>query len=249
MRIPYAYLKQQTWLYRRSYPRALQPVLGQALKQSLKTGDAKLAKVRAAEVNAKYEEIVAKAGQGSLTPVAAVATALFGKTNTATQNNVDKLTGRFNMSLLLSKFVVSEEVKLQAGTRASNTLKTFITEPTVMAEMKGREAVSIEQKCCFLMTSNHLRHRSSLMNAVIGSRKLTTTDTPGVRDRRSSWYNNYLARIGKIYQRIALDKPKARLVNSFWLFMHAIVGLCSTDIDAMISHVIWDLGSCPTTRV
>ena len=51
MRIPYAYLKQQTWLYRRSYPRALQPVLGQALKQSLKTGDAKLAKVRAAEVS------------------------------------------------------------------------------------------------------------------------------------------------------------------------------------------------------
>jgi hypothetical protein len=25
-----------------------------------------------------------------------------------------------------------------------------------MAEMKGREAVPIEQKCCFLMTSNHL---------------------------------------------------------------------------------------------
>jgi hypothetical protein len=92
-------------------------------------------------------------GKSSL---AAVATALFGPANTATQNNVDKLTGRFNMSLLLSKFVVSEEVKLQAGTRASNTLKTFITEPTVMAEMKGREAVPIEQKCCFLMTSNHL---------------------------------------------------------------------------------------------
>ncbi len=64
MRIQYAYLKQQTWLYRRNYPKALQPLLGQALKQSLKTGDAKLAKVRAAEVNAKYEEIVAKAREG-----------------------------------------------------------------------------------------------------------------------------------------------------------------------------------------
>jgi hypothetical protein len=64
MRIPYAYLKQQTWLYRRNYPKALQPVLGQALKQSLKTGDAKEAKVRAAEVNAKFEEIVAKAREG-----------------------------------------------------------------------------------------------------------------------------------------------------------------------------------------
>ncbi len=64
MRIPYAYLKQQTWLYRRNYPKALQPLLGQALKQSLKTGDAKEAKVRAAEVNAKFEEIVAKAREG-----------------------------------------------------------------------------------------------------------------------------------------------------------------------------------------
>ncbi len=64
MRIPYAYLKQQTWLYRRNYPKALQPVLGQALKQSLKTGDAKEAKVRAAEVNALYESIVAKAREG-----------------------------------------------------------------------------------------------------------------------------------------------------------------------------------------
>jgi hypothetical protein len=60
-RIQYAYLKQQTWLYRRNYPKALQPVLGQAYKQSLKTGDVRLAKVRAVEVNAKYEEIVTKA--------------------------------------------------------------------------------------------------------------------------------------------------------------------------------------------
>lgn len=39
-------------------------MLGQALKQSLKTGDAKTAKQRAAEVNSKYEEIVAKAREG-----------------------------------------------------------------------------------------------------------------------------------------------------------------------------------------
>jgi hypothetical protein len=64
VRIQYAYLKQQTWLYRRNYPKDLQGVLGQAFKQSLKTGDARVAKVRAAEVNAKYEEIVAKAKAG-----------------------------------------------------------------------------------------------------------------------------------------------------------------------------------------
>lgn len=64
VRIQYAYLKQQCWLYRRNYPKQLQPVLGAALKQSLKTGDARLAKARAAEVNAQYEEIVAKARAG-----------------------------------------------------------------------------------------------------------------------------------------------------------------------------------------
>ncbi|MES2846455.1 MAG: DUF6538 domain-containing protein [Pseudomonadota bacterium] len=66
VRIQYAYLKQQTWLYRRNYPRELQPMLGQAFKQSLKTGDARVAKARAAEVNAKYEEIVTKAKAGVL---------------------------------------------------------------------------------------------------------------------------------------------------------------------------------------
>lgn len=78
VRIQYAYLKQQTWLYRRNYPAELQPVLGQAFKQSLKTGDARVAKARAAEVNAKYEEIVTKARAGGLVerpqPVAVVPT-------------------------------------------------------------------------------------------------------------------------------------------------------------------------------
>lgn len=64
VRIQYAYLKQQTWLYRRNYPRELQAVLGQAMKQSLKTGDARVARARAAEVNAKYEEVIAKAKVG-----------------------------------------------------------------------------------------------------------------------------------------------------------------------------------------
>lgn len=63
VRIQYAYLKQQTWLYRRNYPRELQAVLGQAMKQSLKTGDARVARARAAEVNAKYDEVISRAKQ------------------------------------------------------------------------------------------------------------------------------------------------------------------------------------------
>lgn len=66
VRIQYAYLKQQTWLFRRNYPKELQGLLGQAMKQSLKTGDARVARARAAEVNAKYEEVIAKAKQGQV---------------------------------------------------------------------------------------------------------------------------------------------------------------------------------------
>ncbi|MCF6433717.1 DUF6538 domain-containing protein [Leisingera sp. MMG026] len=59
--IKYAYLKGHTWLYRRHYPKDVALALGQqALKQSLKTRDAATARVRAAELNARYETQVAE---------------------------------------------------------------------------------------------------------------------------------------------------------------------------------------------
>ena len=65
IRIKYAYLSGQVWLYRRNYPQDVQVVLGSlALKQSLKTGDAKVARSRALEVNAQYEDVVQKARAG-----------------------------------------------------------------------------------------------------------------------------------------------------------------------------------------
>ena len=66
-RIRYAYLKGQTWLYRRNYPSEVATLLGQqALKQSLKTSDAKVARQRAAEVNVGYEATVQQAMSGAL---------------------------------------------------------------------------------------------------------------------------------------------------------------------------------------
>ncbi|MAQ85331.1 MAG: integrase [Maritimibacter sp.] len=65
--IKYAYLKDQTWLYRRNYPKDVAPLIGsRALKQSLKTGDVRTARTRAAEVNARYEATVAKARTGAV---------------------------------------------------------------------------------------------------------------------------------------------------------------------------------------
>lgn len=80
---------------------------------------------------------------------------MFGLENTATQNNVDQLTGRFNSTILLSKLVVCEETHLRPGSSQGNTLKVNITEEQMLIERKGRESERIQQRCCFLFTSNH----------------------------------------------------------------------------------------------
>lgn len=65
-RIKYAYLKDQTWMYRRNYPEAVAMLLGsKALKRSLKTGDLRTAQARVAEVNAVYERQVQGVLQGA----------------------------------------------------------------------------------------------------------------------------------------------------------------------------------------
>ena len=59
--IKYAYKTHNTWIYRRTYPKALQPILGTALKQSLKTSDATQAKARVAELNQTFTSIIKEA--------------------------------------------------------------------------------------------------------------------------------------------------------------------------------------------
>lgn len=59
--IKYAYKRHNTWVYRRTYPKHLQETLGSALKQSLKTSDARVAKVRVAELNQTFTTIIKEA--------------------------------------------------------------------------------------------------------------------------------------------------------------------------------------------
>ncbi len=67
--IKYAYKTHNTWVYRRTYPKALQPILGTALKQSLKTGDATQAKTRVAELNQTFTTIIKEAQAHALVPL------------------------------------------------------------------------------------------------------------------------------------------------------------------------------------
>lgn len=94
-------------------------------------------------------------GTGKST-ICALLSKLFGDQNSVTQNNVDTLTGRFNMTLLQSKLVISEELQIKPGSKAANMLKSFMTEETTLSEMKGREAERVHQSCCFVFTTNHL---------------------------------------------------------------------------------------------
>ena len=61
------------------------------------------------------------------------------------------------MTMLNSKLVISEELKLDPKDKArGNALKTFITERDTISEIKGREAERVQQCCCFLFTTNHI---------------------------------------------------------------------------------------------
>ena len=81
---------------------------------------------------------------------------LFGLENTAILNSVDKLTSKFNSTVLQSKLVICEEVNLRPDSSQGNALKTYITEEQVLTERKGVDAEAMQQRCCFLFTSNHL---------------------------------------------------------------------------------------------
>ncbi|WP_135505214.1 primase-helicase family protein [Roseovarius aestuariivivens] len=85
-----------------------------------------------------------------------MAARLFGEGNVVTQNNVDKLTGRFNATVLTRKLVICEELHLRQDSSQGNALKTYLTERQIMTERKGQDAEQVEHCCCFLFTTNHL---------------------------------------------------------------------------------------------
>jgi hypothetical protein len=85
-----------------------------------------------------------------------LARTLFGPENTATQNNVDKLTSRFNSYALTNRLVISEELSLRPDSMQSNALKTYITDKVIATERKGREAEQVPLVSCFLFTTNHI---------------------------------------------------------------------------------------------
>lgn len=83
---------------------------------------------------------------------------LFGEENSVSLNGIDKLTGRFNKTIMTRKFITCEEVKLRPGTDQGNKIKSLISEKDVAVEAKGKEIEAIKQECVFAMTTNHFPH-------------------------------------------------------------------------------------------
>ena len=112
--IRYAYLKGQTWLYRRNYPKEIAVLLGQqALKQSLKTSDAKVARQRAAEVNIRYEDTVQQVLTGSVS-----------LPETTSSDPIDWTTrSEVALARLRATLLHSEPVQLQPAIQTSRTVQ------------------------------------------------------------------------------------------------------------------------------
>jgi hypothetical protein len=83
---------------------------------------------------------------------------LFGVNNSITVNGLQKLTSRFNQTLMSKKFVGCEEVKLKPGTDAGNAIKALITESNVAVEGKGKEVTQVNNVTAYVMTTNHYPH-------------------------------------------------------------------------------------------
>ena len=58
--IKYATKRHNTWVYRRTYPKHLQPLLGSSLKQSLKTAEAKYPASRLYENYRHYCQVLGR---------------------------------------------------------------------------------------------------------------------------------------------------------------------------------------------
>lgn len=141
-----------------------------------------------------------------------IARKLFGEENTATQNNIDKLTSRFNTTPLVNKCIVSEEFSLRPDSPQSNAMKTYITDPVVLSERKGKEAERLRLVSVFIFTTNHL---PTWIEA--GERRyyIVETDHPGhAAGPEAKAFNNLIGRVKE-----ALSNPAT--VNALYQHLMA----------------------------
>lgn len=93
-------------------------------------------------------------GTGKST-ILSVARALFGEQNTASENGLDKLLGRFAIDSLNKKLITVEEVQITSFSKAGNSLKELITGDKTSIDVKYQAAQTVPLSACIMLTSNH----------------------------------------------------------------------------------------------
>lgn len=66
----------------------------------------------------------------------------------------EHMTGRFNAHLRAAAFLFCDEAYFPGDPRHTSTLKSLITEPTMMVEYKGIDAIEVENRLSIFMASN-----------------------------------------------------------------------------------------------
>ena len=120
--IKYAYKVHNTWVYRRTYPKHLQEILGSSLKRSLKTVDAKEAKGRVAELNQTYTNAVSEAEGHLVTPPASSAdgtAAVLTLAVAAPRHQRARLSGQRSVGDLAAEYLAEVSSRLRPGSYKS----------------------------------------------------------------------------------------------------------------------------------
>ena len=152
--IKYAYRRHNTWVYRRTYPKHLQEVLGSSLKQSLKTADATTAKARVAELNQTYQSIVkeAEAHVSAHTDKAAadIHTGALGHPVGRPRYKPLRLLGDSRVKELAAEYLSQQAERLRPGSyKAVRFAITLLTSEcaehhiSTLTTVTGREVVSL----------------------------------------------------------------------------------------------------------
>jgi integrase len=177
--IKYAYKRHNTWVYRRTYPQHLQPLLGSSLKQSLKTADAKTAKARVAELNQTFKNIVKEAEQhvsantgqtGAIIPTACGATADPRPCIERPRYQPVRLLGDRRLAELAAAYLTYQSERLRPG---SYKAVRFATELLVshlggakagdITQAQGREVLSL-----ITQLSPNVRKHAQAKEATLG---------------------------------------------------------------------------------
>jgi len=121
--IKYAYKSHNTWVYRRTYPKHLQELLGSSLKRSLKTVDAKEAKRRSIELNQTFTSIVSEAEGHVVTPRAGADTdgtaAVLTLAVAAPRHQRARLLGQRSVADLATEYLADVSSRLRPGSYKS----------------------------------------------------------------------------------------------------------------------------------